>query len=156
METSAMLFRPCLGESRRERGQVLVWMIALLPVLVVLLGLVIDGGLLFVQHRRAQWAVDGAAVAAASDIDQAHYQRTGQVAIRAEAEKTARDFAEINYPDLHVPAGGVIIDQENGVVYVQAWFTFRPAFMSMAGVTEVQLPVRARERPAWGAVQERE
>ena len=63
----------------RETGQVLVWTVLLLPLLLALVGLVLDGGLLFVQWRRARWAADGAAVAAASEINPALYAQSGQV-----------------------------------------------------------------------------
>jgi Flp pilus assembly protein TadG len=35
-------------QSDREKGQVLVWTVLLLPLLLALVGLVLDGGLLFV------------------------------------------------------------------------------------------------------------
>ena len=39
-----------------QSGQVLAWTVILLPLLLALVGLVFDGGLLWVQFRRARWA----------------------------------------------------------------------------------------------------
>src|SRR3972149_4045398 len=62
MERKAMKVKPKLHPSAlrphpsHESGQVLVWTIVMLPLLLALVGLVFDGGMLFVQHRRARWA----------------------------------------------------------------------------------------------------
>lgn len=53
--------------SRRRPGKVLTLFVLLLPVLLGLLGLVIDGGLLMSAYRQSQNAADAAATAAALD-----------------------------------------------------------------------------------------
>ena len=51
-----------------QRSGMTLWMFAiLLPVLLGMVGLVIDGGLLMASHRQVQNAADSAALAAASD-----------------------------------------------------------------------------------------
>src|SRR3989304_3137919 len=83
MERKAMKVKPKLHPSAlrphpsHESGQVLVWTIVMLPLLLALVGLVFDGGMLFVQHRRARWAADGAAVVAASEIGRRTVRRHG-------------------------------------------------------------------------------
>ena len=62
---------------RPQRGQVLVWIVFMLPVLLALIGLVFDGGMMWNQFRRARWVADGAAVAAASEIDPITYRDRG-------------------------------------------------------------------------------
>ena len=52
----------------RRSGAVLIWCAFLLPVLVGMVGLVIDGGLMMASYREAQNAADAAALAGAYDL----------------------------------------------------------------------------------------
>lgn len=63
------LFRNCgpAGSSSRS-GKALALFALVLPGLVAMASLVLDGGLLMVEHRSAQHAVDAAATAAAADL----------------------------------------------------------------------------------------
>ncbi len=143
--------RKCRSPS--ESGQVIIWAIILLPLLLALVGLVFDGGLLFVQHRRARWAADGAAVAAASEIDAALFADTGQVKISAgQAAATAQRFAQLNSPNLRISR---VYVQSNTVV-VQGTVSVRPVFLGLFGVGELRLGVTGKERPAWGIAREGE
>jgi Flp pilus assembly protein TadG len=66
----------CQGDFRRQRrllrmrrpGSVLIWCALLLPVLVAMVGLTIDGGLMLAAYREAQNAADAAAIAAAYEL----------------------------------------------------------------------------------------
>lgn len=51
-----------------ERGQALIMVAAMIVGLVAILGLLVDGGLLFTERRRAQTAADAAALAASHDL----------------------------------------------------------------------------------------
>lgn len=72
-----------IGSSRRRRraGSVLVWCAILLPVLIAMVGLVIDGGLMLAAYREGQNAADAAALAAAMDL--MNPQTSGQAAVTA-------------------------------------------------------------------------
>jgi hypothetical protein len=133
-----------------ESGQVLVWVAILLPLLLVLVGLVFDGGLMWVRYRRARWAIDGAAVAAASVIDVPLYAETGQVKLHDDALLVADWYARRNDPSLHVDE---VYVQDNAV-YVKGHSYAETVFLSMFGVEGLRLPVRGRERPAWGISEE--
>ncbi len=134
-------------QSDRETGQVLVWTVLLLPLLLALVGLVLDGGLLFVQWRRARWAADGAAVAAASEINPALYAQSGQVKLDlGAAQTTAQRFAHLKAPDLHVTG----VEFQGNVVRVRGWVEVRPAFLGLLGAGPLRLSVTGQERPAWG------
>jgi Flp pilus assembly protein TadG len=67
------MYRPfhhrCLGRTPRQRarGKVLVLLVITLPALCGLIGLMIDGGLLFAESRRLQDLADSAATAAAME-----------------------------------------------------------------------------------------
>ena len=135
-------------EKRRgEAGQILVWVVILLPLLLALTGLVFDGGLLWAQYRRARWAADGAAVAAASEMDWPVFMETGRVVLGANAANTAFHYAQQNDPNLRVTSVYV----QDGAVYAQGWTQVEPVFLSMFGATSMRLNVTGKERPAWGA-----
>jgi len=129
-----------------ERGQVLAWVAILLPLLLALLGLVFDGGLMWVQYRRARWAADGAAVAAASEIDPVRFLEEGQVVLGDNAVPTAIHYAQTNNPHLHITDVYVL----DNVVYVRGWVQTETVFLSMFGVGGLRLNILGRERPAWG------
>lgn len=135
-----------------ERGQVLVWVVILLPLLLALVGLVFDGGLMWTQFRRARWAADGAAVAAASDIDLGLFRDVGQVQLTEDALYTALYYAQQNHPGLHI---STIYVQDN-VVHVQGWVQADTVFLSLFGVNGLRLNVHGQERPSWGISQEGE
>src|SRR5512143_3536145 len=128
-----------------ERGQVLAWTALLLPVLLVLVGLVFDGGLMWAQYRRARWAADGAAVAAASEINPVLYAQSGQVKLDpAKAIGTVVYYGQGNNPNLHLGA----IYLQNNTVRVQGWVEFKPVFLGLFGVGSLRLNVTGSERPA--------
>jgi Flp pilus assembly protein TadG len=130
----------------REAGQVVAWIVIALPLLLVLVGLVFDGGLLWAQFRRARWAADGAAVSAASEIAGGEFQERGRVELGDAAVSAANYYAQQNYPGLHVTAAYV----QDGIVYVQARVEVQPVFLSMVGVDTVRFNVLGRARPYWG------
>lgn len=132
-----------------EQGQVLVWTVVLLPLLLALLGLVFDGGLLWAQFRRARWAADGAAVAAASEMDPAVFREEGRVELEDEALDAAIYYARQNDPGLQIEEVYVI----DRVVYVDGWVETQPVFLGLFGVERLRLTVHGRERPEWGAIE---
>lgn len=129
----------------------MVWIVFMLPALLAMVGLVFDGGMMWNQFRRAQWAVDGAAVAAASEIDPHVYRDLGQVVLGPDAYHTASYYARLNDPSLHVTS---VYIQDN-IVYVRAWVQIDTYFLGVFGVSGSRVNVRGRERPAWG-ISERE
>ena len=138
-------------ENDREAGQVLVWTLMLLPLLLVLVGLVFDGGVLWSQYRRGRWAADGAAVAAASEIDPALYASTGQLKLDpSRAVTTARRYALDNNPALNLTSVTINANQ----IQVAGTLTVRPVFLGLFGVGPLELVVRGEERPAWGISRE--
>ncbi len=70
------------GARRAWPGQALVLAAVLLPFLVAVIGLAIDGAMVFAVKRGCQGVADGAARAGAMELDIATYRRTdGQLAI---------------------------------------------------------------------------
>ena len=77
---------------RDERGQAIVFVIAILTVLIGIGALVIDGGSWFRTQRHLQTAADAAALAGAQDLPNAGL-----------AQPSALDYAQRNYTALPAP-----------------------------------------------------
>ena len=122
----------------------------MMPVLLVLIGLVFDGGLMWNQQRRARWAADGAAVAAASEIDAIAYASTGQVKLTGDAINTASRYAQLNYPGMYISR--VFVHDE--YVYVDGRVEIELYFLGMMGIENPVIRVVGRERPGWGISEE--
>jgi Flp pilus assembly protein TadG len=56
------------GPRTRRRGKILALVVVLMPILLGMMGLIVDGGLMMATHRQAQNAADAAALAAAWDL----------------------------------------------------------------------------------------
>lgn len=134
-----------------ERGQVLVWLLILLPLLLLLAGILIEGGLMYRAYRLAQLAADSAAHAAAQELDTALYLRTGRVALTPQAAQVAQSSAAANARGA-ITCGTPQVWANRVELTCQA--TLRPVVLAH-GPT-VRVTVRGRARPAWGALQEGE
>ena len=130
----------------RQEGQILAWAVILLPLFLALVGLVLDSGVLWVQFRRARWAADGAAVAAASEMDYVLFHNQGAVALSGNALSTARHYARLNHPDLHISHVYV----HANTIYVRGWVVVDTVFLGLFGVPDVTITVEGREQPGWG------
>jgi hypothetical protein len=141
------------GRSRvaEERGEVLVWLLILLPLLLLMAALPIEGGLMYRSYRLAQMAADAAAHAAAQEIDTARYLRTGQVALTPQAAQVAQHIATANARG-PITCGRPQIWAQR--VELVCYARLRPVVL--IGGPEVHVTVKGSARPAWGVTQERE
>lgn len=64
---------------RNREGQSVLYAVLLMPMLFLVLALAIDIGTLQLERLRLHYAVDVAAVTAASSVDSAVYRRSGQL-----------------------------------------------------------------------------
>jgi hypothetical protein len=102
--TTGMLGRLLRG---RRRGQASVWFVGAILLLVVLFGLVADGGMLFAGHRRAVLLAESAARAGASAIDltAARVNPSAPPSLdTAQARATAEAYVLRQQPDAGVSA----------------------------------------------------
>lgn len=134
-----------------EQGQVLVWVLVLLPLLLLLAALLIEGGLMYRTYRLAQMAADAAAHAAAQELDAALYLRTGRVALTADAATVAQNIAATNTRG-QVTCGVPQVWANRVELICQADL---PPVVLIGGPT-VHISVRGRARPAWGTMGENE
>lgn len=128
-----------------EEGQVLVWMLILLPLLLLMAGILIEGGLMYRTYRLAHLAADAGAHAAAQEIDTARYLRTGRVALTPPAAGIAQAIAAANL------RGEIACAQPQvwaGRVDLVCRATLRPVLLWDS--PRVQVAVRGSACPAWG------
>lgn len=88
--------------SRRsaEAGYAVTWLVLLLPVMIIFMGLVLDGALIFLRSQMLDAATDAAALAATGAWDRDHWLWHGKVRIDPdEATGLAHDYLGRNMPD---------------------------------------------------------
>ena len=135
---------------RRESGQAALAFVALVPALMLLVGLVADTGHFLLVRRRAQVAVDSAAVAAAMAVDEARFKTTNVVALEPElAQRAANFFASTNYPGFPMACAvnGTRVDCV-GSANVPTYF------LRLVGVASVRVSAHASAELKYGITQE--
>ena len=140
-----------LGLPADERGQVLVWLLILLPLLLLMAGILIEGGLMFRSYRLAQMAADAAAHAAAQELDTGRYLRTGRIVLTSEAGAVAQRIAAGNIRG-QIACGRPQVWANRVDIVCEAHL--QPVVL--ARTHTVRVTVRGRARPAWGIAAEGE
>jgi len=131
-----------------EQGQYLVQTVFLLPMMMILVGLVLDGGWMYWQYRRAEIAVNAAAQAASHAIDVEYFRETNQVRLDAgEAWSAASGFVNINQRG-QMQVTGIFIG--NNQVIVNANAQVQTIFFRLAGISSLSMRVEGRAYPAFG------
>ncbi|MBU0492218.1 MAG: pilus assembly protein [Chloroflexi bacterium] len=131
-----------------DAGQYLVLFALLFPLVIVLMGLVFDGGRLFQGYRRAELAANAAAQAGSQCIDEGYFQQTNQVRLdRAQALATANAYVLRNQGQGVAPAG-LAADDHWVTVHVQARVPL--AFMAVLGLPELTVSARGVARAHYG------
>lgn len=77
-----LLRRRASGPPARDRGSITMYTVLLAPVVLLLAGLLVDGGLAIHARQRADDIAEQAARAGANDIDEATLRRTGKAEIK--------------------------------------------------------------------------
>lgn len=131
---------------RDTRGNVAVLTGLLMPCLIGVAALAVDAGMLFVERRQAQGAVDLAAIAAAADID--HAEAAARATIAANGVENVGDVTVTlgNYtPDPAIPAAARFTANETpyNAVIVDLAKTGRTYFAAVFGEKSANIGVRA-------------
>gem|GEM_PF-710122 len=133
---------------RDDRGQYLVQTVILLPMMMILVGLVLDGGSMYWQYRRAQITVNAAAQAASHAIDVEYFRETNQVRLNSgEAWGVVSGFVNINQRG-QMQVTGIFIG--NNQVVVDANAQVQTIFFRLAGISSLSMRVEGRAYPAFG------
>ncbi len=127
---------------RRERGQILLMLAAVIPVLLLFLGLAVDFGLIYAKQAALARGVDAAALAGMRSLNEGV----------AAATTIAQDEFALNYPVLgNDPVAPVFNfaastgSNNNMLVNVSATATVHPLFLSMLpGFQTVQFSASAQ------------
>lgn len=94
-------------DHRRERGQVTAFVVVFTAALILLAGLVIDGGLALSARLHALNEAQAAARSGAQQLDLAVYRRTGAVRLDpGQARAAARDYLATLNTDATVRVAG--------------------------------------------------
>lgn len=129
-------------------GQYLIQAVILLPMMMILVGLVLDGGWMYWQYRRAEIAVNAAAQAASHAIDVEYFRETNQVRLdQGEAWSAASGFVNINQRGQMQVTGISIGDRQ---VVVNANTEVQTIFFRLAGISSLSMRVEGRAYPAFG------
>jgi len=114
-----------------RRGNVLVLLAVLLPVLIGVVGLVIDGGMMMDQRRDLQHATDAAATSAATELRLANGSAAAQ-ATAIDAVTVAHEQADADVT-VHIPPTTGPFAGDSDYVEVVAESVYRTRFMPILG-----------------------
>ncbi len=129
-----------LGRPSR-RGNILVMLAILLPVLIGMVGLVIDGGMMMDQRRDLQHATDAAATTAATELRLAHGSAAATAAATA-AVQVAHEIAAAEVT-VHIPPITGPFAGNPDFVEVASAAVYRTKFMPILGGA-LDRPLQAR------------
>lgn len=104
--------------ARKQQAQTIVFFTLALTAIILLCGLAIDSGLLYLAKARISRAVDGAALAAVGNFHQSSVVATN----RADVATTIRNFAVANYTDLSKINSTATETQVNATTYTYNFY----------------------------------
>ncbi len=129
-------------------GQQAALLAMMLPAILGMAGLVVDGGAFLVQYKRAQTAIDSAAFAAAQRIDRGQLFRDQIVVLTpGEASAMGGQYASLNSRG-NVKVTSITV--YGNVVIVNGYATIEPVFLKMFGVGTRTIRVTSQASPLYG------
>lgn len=141
-----------IRNKRDESGAISAFVVALFIAMMVLAGLVVDGGLAINARQKVTDDAEQAARIAANQVDEGLLRSTGAVVINPDlAEERAYAYLmnEIGYQ-----ASQVTVDPDTDEVTVTVTGTVDTKLMSLMLVDEFEVEGTATARPAVGITQE--
>lgn len=133
---------------RDQRGSFLIQTVILFPGLMLLIGLVLDGGWMYWQYRRAEVTVNMAAQAASHAIDINHFRRTDEVRLQSgQAAAVANDFIQLNRRG-RITLTGIRVSSDE--IVVNATARIPTIFFRLAGIRSLRVRVQGKAYPAFG------
>lgn len=138
--------------SVRHSGQAIVWAAVMMPLFLSVIGLAIDGGVVFKAERQLQNVADGAARAGAMQIDQPTYRATSGATLQLDADKAKQVATQYVASQAPTVTGQVTADQQQVVVQVKE--DVPTSFIRIVGIDSVQIGAVAPARIRFGIQQE--
>ncbi len=131
-----------------NRGEYLLQFVLIFPLLIVMTGLVIDGGYMYQQYRLAETTVEAAAQAASHAIDVQHFRETDEVILDgALAPAIASQFVNLNKGK---NLKQVQIAVAPRLITVQGTAEIPTIFFRIFGINSLTVNVVGRGYPAYG------
>ena len=127
--------------ARLARGSTVVWVAVTLPLFVSLVGLAIDGGVVFDARRELQSVADGAARAGAMQLDETAYRTTAGAEVVLEQSR-AQAAAWWYLAAQGVPYEAAVSATSDRVV-VTLRTRVATDFLRVAGITDVTIEATA-------------
>lgn len=124
-----------------EGGQAIVWAAVMLPLFLAVVGLAIDGGIVFDNQRALQDVADSAARAGAMQIDQQIYRASSGETIvldQTAAQQVAVAYASSQGTGI---TATVTTDAQHVIVMVNR--SIPTGFLGIVGMTTVQISATA-------------
>lgn len=134
-----------------QRGQAIVWAAVMLPLFLAVIGLAIDGGIVFDDRRALQGVADSAARAGAMQIDQNTYRASaGQTIVldQPSAQQVAVEYVSSQGTGM---TATVTTDSQRVVVTVQR--SAPTSFLRIVGIDSVQISAQATAEVQHGITQ---
>ena len=124
-----------------QRGQAIVWTAVMLPLFLAIVGLAVDGGLIFAGRRELQNVADSAARAGAQQIDiRAYRESRGRSVV---LDQAAAQRVAVEYATGQGTAIDVRVDVEPREVRVQVSQNMSTSFTRVVGIDQVRLTAAA-------------
>lgn len=145
------LKRQMAAAGRDESGQTIVWTAVMLPLFFAIIGLAIDGGVVFSARRELQSVADSAARAGAMQVDQQAYRESAGANVVLD-EGAARQVAA-EYVASQGPGVSAVISAEPKQVTVQVSRDTPTSFLRLVGVGTVRISATAPAQVRYGIAQ---
>ncbi len=133
-----------MSRARDERGQLTLFVVFMTLALLILAGLVVDGGYVLAARRRAIDQANGAARAGAEALAPSAYRAAGRVHLDADAAVAAAQ----SYLSAGGHTGTVSVDGDR--VSVSLSFVQRTTLLRMVGMDAVTVSGRGQARSLRG------
>lgn len=131
-----------------QRGQAVVWVAVMLPFFLAIVGLAIDGGLVWNAERELQSVADGAARAGAEALDtDAYYASNGRTVA---LDPTAARQQATQYLAREVHGGTWSVAADGREVVVQVRRSVPTGFVRVIGIDAVPLAATAKAETRYG------
>lgn len=124
-----------------QPGQVLVWVAVMFPLFLAIVGLALDGGIVFSARRELQNVADGAARAGAMQIDQQVYRESAGAIVVLDPDQ-ARQIAAAYVADQGTGLAATI-DADPQRVGVRLDRDVLLSFLRLAGINQVRITATA-------------
>ncbi len=134
-----------------ESGQAIVWTAVMLPLFFAIIGLAIDGGVVFSARRDLQSVADSAARAGAMQVDQRAYRESAGTNVVLDMGAARQVAAE--YVASQGPGMSAVISAEPKRVVVQVSRDTPTSFLTLVGVGTVRISATAPAEVRYGIAQ---